>query len=158
MDPLLWKCYNHRISCRYFGIWSASFRRWNCQSYARSSYSLRLNLQFSLVYKNFYHSLPQQDWSIQGETTSQPDEELFPRLRRCVSMFALLPTNNLTWSETLTKLLQLIGASDYAAACDYILNRFVSLNQHDTKQIYTHFTCATDTTQIRFVMTAVNGK
>jgi hypothetical protein len=42
-------------------------------------------------------------------------------------------------------------------ACDYILNRFVSLNQHETKQIYTHFTCATDTTQIRFVMAAVNG-
>lgn len=50
------------------------------------------------------------------------------------------------------------GGEDYAAACDYILNRFVSLNQHETKQIYTHFTCATDTTQIRFVMAAVNGK
>lgn len=50
------------------------------------------------------------------------------------------------------------GGDDYAAACDYILNRFVSLNQHETKQIYTHFTCATDTTQIRFVMAAVNGE
>ena len=50
------------------------------------------------------------------------------------------------------------GGDDYASACDYILNRFVSLNQHETKQIYTHFTCATDTTQIRFVMAAVNGK
>ena len=50
------------------------------------------------------------------------------------------------------------GGEDYAMACDYILNRFVSLNQHETKQIYTHFTCATDTTQIRFVMAAVNGK
>lgn len=50
------------------------------------------------------------------------------------------------------------GGDDYAAACDYILNRFVSLNQHETKQIYTHFTCATDTTQIRFVMAAVNGR
>jgi guanine nucleotide-binding protein subunit alpha len=49
------------------------------------------------------------------------------------------------------------GGDDYALACDYILNRFVSLNQHETKQIYTHFTCATDTTQIRFVMAAVNG-
>lgn len=49
------------------------------------------------------------------------------------------------------------GGPDYAAACDYILNRFVSLNQAETKQIYTHFTCATDTTQIRFVMGAVNG-
>jgi guanine nucleotide-binding protein subunit alpha len=50
------------------------------------------------------------------------------------------------------------GGDDYAAACNYILNRFVSLNQHETKQIYTHFTCATDTTQIRFVMAAVNGE
>ena len=50
------------------------------------------------------------------------------------------------------------GGDDYSLACDYILNRFVSLNQHETKQIYTHFTCATDTTQIRFVMAAVNGK
>jgi guanine nucleotide-binding protein G(i) subunit alpha len=50
------------------------------------------------------------------------------------------------------------GGPDYAAACDYILNRFVSLNQAETKQIYTHFTCATDTTQIRFVMAAVNGQ
>ena len=50
------------------------------------------------------------------------------------------------------------GGPDYSAACDYILNRFVSLNQHETKQIYTHFTCATDTMQIRFVMAAVNGE
>ncbi|KAF3915094.1 hypothetical protein ABW21_db0209356 [Orbilia brochopaga] len=48
------------------------------------------------------------------------------------------------------------GGDDYGQACDYILNRFVSLNQSETKQIYTHFTCATDTTQIRFVMAAVN--
>jgi hypothetical protein len=50
-----------------------------------------------------------------------------------------------------------IGGADYQAATDYILNRFVSLNQHESKQIYTHFTCATDTMQIRFVMAAVNG-
>ncbi|PVU93081.1 hypothetical protein BB561_003483 [Smittium simulii] len=41
-------------------------------------------------------------------------------------------------------------------AGDYILKRFVSLNQSDSKQIYTHFTCATDTSQIKFVMAAVN--
>ena len=50
------------------------------------------------------------------------------------------------------------GGDNENAACDYILNRFVSLNQSDSKNIYTHFTCATDTTQIRFVMAAVNGK
>lgn len=55
------------------------------------------------------------------------------------------------------KLTLRLGGADYSAACDYILNRFVSLNQAEQKQIYTHFTCATDTTQIRFVMAAVNG-
>ncbi|KAF8457425.1 guanine nucleotide-binding protein subunit alpha [Terfezia claveryi] len=48
------------------------------------------------------------------------------------------------------------GGDNEIAACDYILNRFVSLNQSDSKNIYTHFTCATDTSQIRFVMAAVN--
>ncbi|KAI8384505.1 guanine nucleotide-binding protein subunit alpha [Radiomyces spectabilis] len=48
------------------------------------------------------------------------------------------------------------GPNTYDAASDYILNRFVSLNQSDSKQIYTHFTCATDTQQIKFVMAAVN--
>ncbi|CAO3596745.1 unnamed protein product [Absidia cylindrospora] len=48
------------------------------------------------------------------------------------------------------------GPNTYDSAADYILNRFVSLNQSDSKQIYTHFTCATDTEQIKFVMAAVN--
>jgi len=48
------------------------------------------------------------------------------------------------------------GGEDYDAACEYFLHRFVSLNQSDVKQVYTHFTCATDTTQIKFVMAAVN--
>ncbi|KAI8059352.1 guanine nucleotide binding protein, alpha subunit [Gongronella butleri] len=49
-----------------------------------------------------------------------------------------------------------VGPNTYDAASDFILNRFVSLNQSDSKQIYTHFTCATDTEQIKFVMGAVN--
>ncbi|KAF8952182.1 guanine nucleotide-binding protein subunit alpha [Entomortierella lignicola] len=48
------------------------------------------------------------------------------------------------------------GGDDYDQASQYILNRFVSLNLSDTKQIYTHFTCATDTSQIKFVMAAVS--
>ncbi len=42
------------------------------------------------------------------------------------------------------------GGADYNAACEYLLQRFVSLNQSAaTKQIYAHYTCATDTNQIR---------
>lgn len=50
-----------------------------------------------------------------------------------------------------------MGGSKYEAACQYLLHRFVSLNTRaDSKQIYTHFTCATDTKQIKFVMSAVS--
>lgn len=42
------------------------------------------------------------------------------------------------------------GGDNYDAACDYLLHRFVALNQNAaTKQIYAHYTCATDTQQIR---------
>lgn len=50
-----------------------------------------------------------------------------------------------------------MGGSQYEAACQYLLHRFISLNTRaDSKQIYTHFTCATDTKQIKFVMAAVS--
>ena len=42
------------------------------------------------------------------------------------------------------------GGDNYDSACDYLLHRFVSLNQSAaTKQIYAHYTCATDTQQIK---------
>lgn len=45
---------------------------------------------------------------------------------------------------------------NYESACKYFSERFMQLNQSETKQIYVHYTCATDTNQIRFVMAAVN--
>lgn len=36
------------------------------------------------------------------------------------------------------------GGTDLQAGCDYFSSRFVGLNQSTAKQIYTHFTCATD--------------
>lgn len=44
----------------------------------------------------------------------------------------------------------------YNAASEYIVGRFVGLNQSPHKTVYTHFTCATDTQQIKFVLSAVN--
>ncbi|KAK7205514.1 guanine nucleotide binding protein, alpha subunit [Myxozyma melibiosi] len=46
--------------------------------------------------------------------------------------------------------------SSYEETSNYILQCFVVLNRTDTKQLYTHFTCATDTNHMRFVMAAVN--
>ncbi|KAI9299739.1 G-alpha protein [Cunninghamella echinulata] len=50
-----------------------------------------------------------------------------------------------------------MGGDKYELACQYILQRFISLNAKQAeKQVYSHFTCATDTKQIKFVMAAVS--
>lgn len=41
------------------------------------------------------------------------------------------------------------------AAKEFILDMFLSLNPIERKIIYSHFTCATDTDNIRFVFQAV---
>ncbi|KAJ7617866.1 heterotrimeric G-protein alpha subunit, GPA1-like protein [Roridomyces roridus] len=48
------------------------------------------------------------------------------------------------------------GGNNYDAACEYFRHKFISLNKRVlTKQIFTHYTCATDTQQIKFVLSAV---
>ena len=48
------------------------------------------------------------------------------------------------------------GSNTYEEAAAYIQMKFESLNKRrDQKEIYTHFTCATDTTNIQFVFDAV---
>ncbi|KAJ3575006.1 hypothetical protein NP233_g1371 [Leucocoprinus birnbaumii] len=47
------------------------------------------------------------------------------------------------------------GGNNVDAACDYILQRFLSLNQTTTKRIHAHFTVATDTQQMKFVLNSV---
>eukprot|EP00002_Diphylleia_rotans_P036018 TRINITY_DN78_c0_g1_i1.p1 TRINITY_DN78_c0_g1~~TRINITY_DN78_c0_g1_i1.p1 ORF type:complete len:352 (-),score=102.98 TRINITY_DN78_c0_g1_i1:352-1407(-) len=47
------------------------------------------------------------------------------------------------------------GGCDYDKATEFIKQRFEELNKTDTKQVYTHFTCATDTNNIKFVFNAV---
>ncbi|XP_062259536.1 guanine nucleotide-binding protein G(i) subunit alpha-2 [Platichthys flesus] len=48
------------------------------------------------------------------------------------------------------------GANKFDEAASYIQTRFEDLNKKkDTKEIYTHFTCATDTKNVQFVFDAV---
>ncbi|KAJ7620971.1 heterotrimeric G protein alpha subunit B [Roridomyces roridus] len=50
------------------------------------------------------------------------------------------------------------GGDNYDAACSFLLQLFVSQNHKAaTKQIYAHYTCATDTQQIKFVLGAVQN-
>ncbi|CAO3597797.1 unnamed protein product [Absidia cylindrospora] len=48
------------------------------------------------------------------------------------------------------------GGADEHVAREYIKNRFTSINHSPDKQVYTHFTCATDTEQVEFVLSAVH--
>uniref|UniRef100_A0AA85JZP7 Guanine nucleotide-binding protein G(I) subunit alpha n=1 Tax=Trichobilharzia regenti TaxID=157069 RepID=A0AA85JZP7_TRIRE len=47
------------------------------------------------------------------------------------------------------------GLNNYEEASLFIQLKFEALNRQTTKEIYTHFTCATDTTNIQFVFDAV---
>ncbi len=48
------------------------------------------------------------------------------------------------------------GSNEYEEAQTYIRIKFEDLNKKkDTKEIYTHFTCATDTKNVQFVFDAV---
>ena len=49
-----------------------------------------------------------------------------------------------------------VGGNSYEEAAAYIQCQFEDLNKRkDTKEIYTHFTCATDTKNVQFVFDAV---
>ena len=49
------------------------------------------------------------------------------------------------------------GGADYSCAMDYVLSRFVSLNQFESRGIYTHFLKSeNDSTCMTFLMAAVH--
>jgi len=45
--------------------------------------------------------------------------------------------------------------SDYEAACEYLLHRFVQLHLNPTRQLYAHFICATDTEVVKHPLDVV---
>jgi GTPase SAR1 family protein len=47
------------------------------------------------------------------------------------------------------------GGCDYQKAAEYISTKFASLNRNDSKEIYAHITCATNTDNIKFVFDTV---
>lgn len=48
------------------------------------------------------------------------------------------------------------GGKSYDNACEYFHKRFCNLCHNPGQTVYAHFTCATDTSQVEFVMRAVN--
>ncbi|VDM72612.1 unnamed protein product [Strongylus vulgaris] len=47
------------------------------------------------------------------------------------------------------------GAQEYRPALEYITRKFMQVNKNSKRSIYTHETCATDTTQIGVVIDSV---
>lgn len=67
------------------------------------------------------------------------DVSLFIKLRICLMLLFLAP-----------------GGQTYEEAAEYIHCQFQDLNKRKAiKEIYTHFTCATDTKNVQFVFDAV---
>ena len=134
----------------------------NSRWFVRTSIILFLN-KVSLVLPSALETLcsrrvlnPPSDRPVPGETPPFADRRLLPRLHRRVRPAnrgrpLLDPPRSPPTSAPDSP-----GGSDLQAACDYFSSRFVSLNQSTAKQIYVHFTCATETQQIRFVLSAVN--
>lgn len=57
--------------------------------------------------------------------------------------------------SSLNFLFLLLGTNTYDEAGSYIQQRFESINENKDKAIYSHFTCSTDTSSIKFVIFAV---
>ncbi len=45
-----------------------------------------------------------------------------------------------------------LGPNEYKQAVAYVRNEFVSLNRVESKVVYVHQTCATDTDQVKIVL------
>lgn len=68
----------------------------------------------------------------------------------------LLNGNENHTNLTLISVVWRSGTNTYEEAAAYIQCQFEDLNKRkDTKEIYTHFTCATDTKNVQFVFDAV---
>lgn len=141
------KRHGHHLPRRHLGIRPDAIRRRKHQPNARSARPLRLNLQLSLVHSYFDHPLPQQDRSLQGEARSIAHLQLLPRLsgrlRFPGGVRLLLGSLRLAQPEQREADLRSLGAS-LARPCKFAIAQVLAQ------------TCATDTRQIKFVLSAVN--
>lgn len=48
-----------------------------------------------------------------------------------------------------------MGDNDFQSASNFMLHHFTSLLRNPNKRLYSHFTCATDKEQTRFVLSAL---
>jgi len=73
-----------------------------------------------------------------------------------VITLSVIQTNRCTRTCDVNQLLCSTGDESFEETSAYIQQQFENLNKRkDTKEIYSHFTCATDTNNVQFVFDAV---
>ena len=99
-------------------------------------------MQFAVVCQDFYRAIPSFDCFDHGLIIMLLQILFLNKIDLFAEKLPRSPLEDYFPDYT--------GGNNYDAACDYLLHRFVSLNQSAaTKQIYAHYTCATDTQQIK---------
>ena len=63
---------------------------------------------------------------------------------------------NQGWRTSSCMHLNFAGGPNYERAIAFLTSKFVQLHKSETREIYTHQTCATDTNQVKMVMADVN--
>jgi hypothetical protein len=95
------------------------------------------------------HYFFEQEGPFCSEDNKGSSYGLFSRLPRCFISFPS-PATNLPLLKTTST-----GANEYKAAGSFIRRKLLEQNTNQLRSIYTHFTCATDTNNIRVVFGAV---
>jgi guanine nucleotide-binding protein G(i) subunit alpha len=67
-----------------------------------------------------------------------------------------LPNRQLKTISPITNVFSInLDGDDWDKAKEFMLEKFLAKNRNPEKQIYPHFTCATDSNSIRYVINAV---
>ncbi|KAF9404540.1 guanine nucleotide-binding protein subunit alpha [Podila epigama] len=106
------------------------------------------------------------------------DDERLNRLQECMSLFNSIANHKLFEMTSFILFLnkidvfqrklesgsllsdhfpEYVGPNDYASTTTFIQNHFLQQCKDTHKQVYTHFTHATDTNQMRVIVVAVNA-
>lgn len=107
-------------------------------------------MQLPMVYQHIHDPVFEQGWYFQKEDSSFTYQALLSWLLRYTK-------NRMHDFQLINMCLWLIGPSkSYEHAIDYFRKRFELLNRNAKKQIYVHYTVATDTQLLGHVMNSVS--
>lgn len=133
------------VSSSFFQLYQCRPTFPHTEPNARGPHFVRLDLQLAMVHQDLYC----MDFPVLAVTLVTDPVDIQILFLNKIDLFA----EKLPISPMGDYFPDYTGGANYDAACDYLLHRFVSLNQSAaSKQIYAHYTCATDTQQIKCML------